>query len=425
MSGTKPKKEKIFTRYQAFIIAILATLQFTIILDFMILSPLGAKLLNELHITTSQFGNVVSAYAFSAGISGILAAGFADKFDRKKMLLFFYTGFVLGTLLCGIAPNYEFLLMARIVTGIFGGVISSITFAISTDLFAMEVRGRVMGFIQTAFAASQVMGLPIGLYLANHFDWHAPFLMIVGLCIVVGIAIVVYMKPIDAHLKTRIDRNPFHHLVKTIIETRYARTFAATALLATGGFMMLPFAAAFSVNNLGVTDAQLPMVYLFVGIFSIFAGPLVGMLSDKIGKYKVFTFGSIWTAIIAVIYCNYGLTPIWLVILTNIIMFVGVTSRMISASALTTAIPAPQDRGAFMSINSAVQQFSGGIAAIVAGLIVVKTPSGKLENYDILGYVVAGAILITIALMYNINKMVKEKAVTTKPVVSVENVESV
>ncbi|MBK5279160.1 MAG: MFS transporter, partial [Bacteroidia bacterium] len=149
--------EKIFTRYQVFVIAILAILQFTIVLDFMVLSPLGALLLIELSITTVQFGWVVSSYAFSAGASGLLAAGFADRFDRKKILLFFYVGFILGTFLCGIAPDYNFLLVARIITGIFGGVVGSVSFAIITDLFKLEVRGRVMGFVQMAFAASQVM----------------------------------------------------------------------------------------------------------------------------------------------------------------------------------------------------------------------------------------------------------------------------
>src|SRR5882762_302233 len=181
MSATNLPKEKIFSGYQVFVIAILSILQFCIILDFMVLSPLGAILMPELKITTAQFGWVVSAYAFSAGASGILAAGFADKFDRKKMLLFFYTGFLIGTVLCAIAPDYNFLLIARIVTGIFGGVIGSVSFAIITDLFKMEVRGRVMGFIQMSFASSQVLGLPIGLYLANTWGWHSPFLMIVGI----------------------------------------------------------------------------------------------------------------------------------------------------------------------------------------------------------------------------------------------------
>ncbi len=172
--------ERVFTSYQVFVIVVLSLLQFTVILDFMVLSPLGAILMEKLNVTTAQFGLVVSAYAFSAGASGLLTAGFADKFDRKKILLFFYTGFILGTVLCAMAPSYQLLLGARIITGIFGGVIGSVSFAIITDLFEVEKRGRVMGFVQMSFAASQVMGLPIGLYLANHFGWHAPFWMIAG-----------------------------------------------------------------------------------------------------------------------------------------------------------------------------------------------------------------------------------------------------
>src|SRR6186713_1533611 len=180
MNTPTPLPATGFSGYQKVVVGMLAFLQFAVILDFMLMSPLGAVILPSLSISPAQFGTVVSAYAFAAGISGLLAAGFADRFDRKKLLLFFYTGFILGTFLCGIAPNYQFLLMARIVTGLFGGVIGSISFAIISDLFKMEVRGRVMGLVQMAFAASQVLGIPIGLLLANNFGWHSPFMMNVG-----------------------------------------------------------------------------------------------------------------------------------------------------------------------------------------------------------------------------------------------------
>ena len=402
-------KKKIFTRYQQFMIALMAILHFTIILDFMVLSPLGAQLLVELHITTAQFGWVVSAYAFSAGAAGLLAAGFADKFDRKKLLMFFYTGFIIGTFLCGIAPDYPFLLAARIVTGVFGGVIGSISFAIITDLFKMEVRGRVMGFVQMAFASSQVLGLPIGLYLANKWGWHSPFLLIVGVSIIVGIAIIVYMRPIDEHLKIQTERNAFQHLAKTITQPNYLRAFAATVLLATGGFMLMPFGSAFGINNLGITMDQLPMLYMITGVFTIVTGPLAGKLSDKIGKYRLFVLGSALGMIMVAIYCNLGITPLWIVIGINVLLFIGISARMISASALMTAIPEPQDRGAFMGINSSIQQISGGIASAVAGLIVVQTESGKLENYPALGYIVVAAMMITVGMMYMLNQLVIRK----------------
>ncbi|MFZ6013951.1 MAG: MFS transporter [Bacteroidota bacterium] len=402
-------EKKLFTGYDIFMIAILSIIQFTVILDFMVLSPLSAILLPELKITTVQFGLVVSAYAFSAGASGLIAAGFADKFDRKKLLMFFYTGFVIGTFLCGIAPDYTSLLIARIVTGIFAGVIGSINFAIITDLFRMEVRGRVMGFVQMAFAGSQVLGLPIGLYFANLWGWHSPFLMIVAVCVVVGILIVIYMKPVDSHLSLQSDKHPVQHLVSTLSKKTYLKGFAATTLLATGGFMMLPFGSAFSVNNLGISLKSLPTLYFITGICSMIAAPLVGKWSDSAGKYLVFCLGSILTMVVTVIYCNLGITPLWIVIAISAIMFVGVSSRMVSSSALMTAVPDPADRGAFMSINASVQQISGGIAAFIAGLIVYQTPSGKILHYDILGYVVCVATIITMLMMFTIHRFVESK----------------
>jgi predicted MFS family arabinose efflux permease len=403
----------VFTRYQKFVIAVLAFLQFTIILDFMIIGPLGALLLRDMHITTRQFGLVVSAYAFSAGASGLLAAGFADEFDRKKLLLFFYCGFLLGTLLCGLAGSYGFLLGARIVTGVFGGVIGSISMAIIADLFPLQVRGRVMGTVQTAFAASQVMGIPLGVFLSNRWGWHAPFIMIFVVSAAVGVVIAMRMQPIVEHLKvapSHDGRNPFLHLAATVGQGRYLRTFAATMLLATGGFMLMPFGSTFTVNNLGISLQKLPLVYMITGVVTFIAGPLLGKLSDSIGKYRVFFIGSLAGAVMVGIYCHLGTTPLAMVIVINALLFVAVTSRMISASALISAVPDMQDRGAFMSVNSSLQQFSGGVASSLAGLIVVQAPDGRLLHYDLLGYVAMGAMTLVIALMYPIHLAVMRKA---------------
>jgi predicted MFS family arabinose efflux permease len=398
-----------FTRYQKFVVAMLAFLQFTVILDFMILSPLGAILLRDLGIPTSRFGFVVSVYAFSAGISGLLTAGFADKFDRKKLLLFFYAGFVTGTFLCAVAPTYHFLLLARIVTGLFGGVISSISFAIITDLFPLQVRGRVMGVVQTAFAASQVMGIPLGLYLSNHFGWHAPFFMIGGTSLAVGVAIAALLKPIDQHLKVPSEKNPLQHLFHTVGRVPYLRAFAATILLATGGFMLMPFGSAFTVHNLGIPLHRLPLIYMLTGVVSIISGPLMGRLSDAVGKYTTFCFGSVLGMVVVGTYCNLGPTPIGWVIAINIVLFTAIMARMISASALTSAVPDLPDRGAFMAISSSLQQLSGGVAASVAGLIVFQSADGKLHRYNVLGFVVMTAMALTVAMMYPIHRAVKAK----------------
>src|SRR5580693_2421157 len=244
------QKEQIpgFSPYQSLVVALLALVQFTIIIDFMIMSPLGAIIMPALDISAAQFGVAVSAYAFSAGISGILAAGFADRFDRKWLLLFFYVGFSVGTAFCAIAPNYHVLLLGRIVTGLFGGVIGSVVLAIVTDLFALQLRGRVMGFVQTAFAASQVLGIPAGLFLSNHWNWHVAFGALVGLSIATIAAILLMMRPVNAHLKLKQDSNAFRHLIATVGQPRYTLAFGVTTLLATGGFMLMPFGSAFTVS---------------------------------------------------------------------------------------------------------------------------------------------------------------------------------
>ncbi len=395
-----------FTGYQKFVVAVLAFLQFTIVLDFMILSPLGAILLRELSIGTRQFGLVVSAYAFSAGVSGILAAGFADRFDRKRLLMFFYAGFLVGTLLCGLAPDYHLLLAARIFTGLFGGVIGSISFAIIADLFPLQMRGRVMGTVQSSFAASQVMGIPVGLFLANRFGWHSPFLMIAGLGTCVGVLLALKLKPLVGHLEVATHRHPLRHLLRTATNSRYLVGFSATMLLATGGFMLMPFGSAFSVHNLGIPLGRLPMVYMATGLTAMAAGPLLGRLSDRFGKYRMLCISTIACCAIVVTYTHLGTTPIGWVIAINCAMFVAISGRMVSAMAMTSAIPAVTDRGAYMSVNSSMQQFAGGIASWMAGVIVVQTASGRIERYDVLGWVVAGAMVLTMVLMYNVNTMI-------------------
>ena len=400
-----------FTDYQRFIIVILALLQFTIILDFMIISPLGDILMKTMNLTTSQFGSVVSAYAISAGISGILAAGFADKFDRKRLLLFFYTGFIIGTACCAVAYNYHTLLLARIVTGIFGGVIGAISMAIITDVFSLRQRGRVMGFVQMAFAASQILGIPIGLFLADRWSWHATFIMVVVLAILIGIAVVWKLRPITEHLVMQQDKHPLLHLWHTIQKKDYRIGFMATAMLSLGGFMLMPFTSAFLVNNVLIPQADLPIIFMFTGFSSIVVMPLVGKLSDKVDKYKIFFAGSFLAMIMVLVYTNLPPVSIWMVIVINMVLFMGIMSRMVPASALTSAVPEMYDRGAFMSINSSLQQMAGGIAAIFAGFVVVQqTKSSPLQHFNILGYVMVVIMILCLYLVYRVSVVVKLKA---------------
>ena len=399
-----------FTPYQTFVVATLAFLQFAVILDFMIVAPLGALVMPALDMSPRDFGLIVSAYAFSAGASGLLVAGFADRYDRKKLLLFFYTGFVLGTLWCGLAGSFHALLAARVVTGVFGGVIGSVVMAIATDLFELDQRGRVMGYLQTAFAASQILGLPAGIYLSNHWDWHAPFLVMVAFGIVGGVVVAWKLRPVAGHLKLKQERSPWMHLYDTVREPRHWSAFLTMMLLATGGFMLMPFGSAYLVNNIGISLASLPTIYLITGVFTIFIGPLVGRLADRNGKYPVFLGGSFLSIVMVLIYTHLPPVSLAVVIVVNVVLFAGIFSRIIPFQAMSSSVPEMTKRGSYNALGAAIQQVSGGIASVIAGHIVTMAPDGKLEQFPVVGYVVIGATLVAMVTTWKVKQGIERHA---------------
>ena len=387
----------------------LAITQFTVVLDFMVMSPLGDLLIKDLKISPSQFGIVVSSYAISAGVSGFFTALIADKFDRKKLILFFYFGFIIGTALCGISMNYTFLVFARVITGIFGGVMSSISLAIIADVFTLNQRGRVMSFIQMGFGISQIAGIPISLYIANQWDWKMPFFFIVALAIIVFMFLFIFLRPINEHV--HLERKPpIQHMKKTISNKNYQIGFIATMFMSLGGYLMMPWGSAYSVNNIGISQSDLPLLFMIVGIATFSIMPFAGILSDRFNKFHVFTISSCIMIVAVLLYSNLPQVSLTTLILVNILMMMGIMARMIPSQALAASIPEASDRGAFMSINTSLQQLSGGIAALIGGWIVTQNDEmSPLENFDNLGFLVVFIILINIYLTYRVYRYVTLK----------------
>ncbi len=398
-----------FTSYQFLLVGILAIVLFTIVLDFMVLSALSALLLPQLEITTKQFGLLVSAYPISAGISAILLSGYADKFDRKKLLLFFYSGFLLGVLFCANAPSYDFFIIARVFTGIFGGVIGSICFAIVTDLFETSQRGRAMGIVQMAFAGSQILGLPLALYLATTFDWQLAFWLIASIGIIAITLIFWKIKPVDEHLQHSTKSNPLKHSLKIISQSDYLIVFLNNALLVSGDIILMTFSSAFCTNNLGISEEDLPLLYGTAGVATFIFAPIIGRLTDKYGKLKIFTLGTLVAMIVVANFTNLGLTSLWLVVVIHTFIFLGINARMISSSALATIIPELKDRGAFMAVDASLQQAVGGMAAVAAGWIVFQSEDGMINNFPTLGMVVIVIMILTIGLMTIINSKANQR----------------
>lgn len=404
------KNTTALTRYQWLAVAILALTQFTVVLDFMVMSPLGDLLMKDFKVKPDQFGIVVSSYALAAGLSGFLTAGFADRFDRKRLLVFFYSGFILGTLFCGLAESYNQLVWARILTGLFGGVMSSISMAIVADIFSLEQRGRVMGFMQMGFGLSQIVGIPLSLFIADMYNWQTPFYLIVGLSVGMLLAILLALKPINAHLALERENSAFKHMLATIKNRNYRIGFLATAFMSLGGYFMMPWGSAFAINNVGISQKELPFLFMVVGVSTFMIMPLIGILADKINKFQLFMTASIVMIASVLVYVHLGETTLFVLIVVNIFMMGGIMARMVPSQALTTSVPEAKDRGAFMSINASLQQIAGGIAAMIGGKIVWQySPSSPLMNFDLLGYVVVGVIIINIYLTYRVYNYVKSK----------------
>ena len=429
--GAKTKEAK-FTSYEILVLVFLMFLQITVVIDFVVISPLGVLIIDDLKVNAAQFGEIVSAYAFAAGISAFLCSSFSDRFDRKKLLLVFYCGFLVGTLLCGLSTNYLFLVLARIVTGFFGGVIGSITLAIVTDLFNFERRGLVMGMIQSAFAASQILGIPLGIFFGSHFGWQSVFWVIVVVGSVVGFMIYFYLRPIVGHLAYVKEKNLLKNLQNTLTNRSYWNTYAAVCLVTVGAFMVMPFSSAFMVKDLGLTIEQLTYVYVFTGLISLIFGPVIGRLSDRYGKFPFFVVGSVITIAMVLVFTNlhvlifannFAAYAFAVTLAINGLVFLGMTCRIVTLQALNTAMPSVSDRGGFMNINSGIQMLSGGFASFVAGHLVTLTPDGRVSGFYRIGLVVASASLITLANVYYVNKRVKAKLKHAHPTAAVTQLE--
>ncbi len=369
------------------ILFLLAALNFTHILDFMIMMPLGNYLMPHFSINPRQFSYLVGAYTLSAAISGFLAAFFVDRFDRKKVLLLGYGGFLIGTLFCGLAPSYMTLLLARIVAGIFGGLIGAQVLAIISDIFSYEERGKAMGSVMSSFAVASTLGIPFALYLANAFSWHAPFLFIA----IAGVAIYPFLlKQIPAmagHMTRRDGQGPFHALQMVARDRKQGLALLFSMLMFMGHFFIIPFINPYMEFNMGYSKVQTPMIYLVGGFSSFFAANILGRISDKSGKLRLFMICMPLSFIFVYLVTHLPILPFWIVLSFFACWFILSTGRGVAAQAMISNIVPPQQRGSFMSFNSSVQSLGTSLASFVSGMVVTADASGKLSGYSWLGYI--------------------------------------
>ena len=373
----------------------LGAVQFTSILDFILIMPLGPQLERKLGVTPTQFGLIVSSYTISAGIAGFVASSLVDRFSRKTAFLGLYIGFLFGTLLCGLAPTYPLLLGARVVTGAFGGILGGLAMAIVGDVFPDERRGRATGFLMSAFSMASVFGVPFGLFLGGRYDWHAPFLMLAALGLPILFLGAWCLPTLRGHLnKTQVDQ--WDKLKETYTHPNHIRAFLLIISMMLGTFMVVPFIAPYLVSNAGISEDQLPWVYFGGGVCSFFSSFLIGKWADKYGKLKVYRIIAPFSALMMMILTTLPKVGLLLAVAAVSMMMVSNSGRMIAAMAMINGSVENRLRGGFMSAYSSIQHISSGIGAYVAGLIVTKEPGQPMQHYGWVG--LAGVVSTLLSL---------------------------
>jgi MFS transporter, DHA1 family, inner membrane transport protein len=373
------------TKQQKFTLYLLACVQFTNIMDFMIMMPMGPILIRAFDTTPQGFSGLVSAYSLSAGISGFLAAFFVDQFDRKQLLTWAYVGFLVGTFSCAVAPNYELMMLARIVAGIFGGLLGSQVLSIVGDLIDYKHRSEGMAIIMAAFSVASVLGVPLGMWLATSVSWHAPFVFVVAVGLVNLLLIYKYLPPLRGHIHTAKGKpNPLQVLTNIAQDANQLRAIALSAVVIFGHFSIIPLLNPYLTHNVGMSEKAIPYIYLLGGAVTIITARLVGQLADRQGKYPIFAWAAVLFLVPVALTTNLPAgTPLW---------------QIFTVSSLFSGVTSNEQRGGFTSINSSVIQLASGAASLVAGLIVHEAPGGQLIGYHWVGYMAIGFILLGVLL---------------------------
>ncbi|GAB4251714.1 MAG: MFS transporter [Ekhidna sp.] len=386
-------------------LVLLVLILFTVVVDYMLLPALSVILIDKLSLSSEAFGTVASAYGFSAAISSFLAIGFMDRFERKKILLIFFAGFVFGLICCVLSQNYYLLLASRVITGISGGLVGATCLTIVADLFQANQRGKVMGFIQMAYATGQIGGVPLAMYLASQFSWQVSYLFIIAIGIVSLGLLIRIMERLSDHLALSSEERPLIHAIKTVGKKRYWFVFGNSLFVVLGDMTLMTFNTVYLTKNLGLSLDQIPLIYVAIGAIGIAFGPLWGKIADQLGKVKVFTIGSILSMISLICYTQMEFYDFWVVLMLHIVLFIGINARMVASTSLGMSIPEPADRGTFMAFDASLQQAAAGLASMIAGYLVITSESGALINFHIIGLIVCTLMFITILMMWRINQL--------------------
>ncbi len=385
---------------ERWLLLLLATIQFTHVMDFMIMMPMQPQLARAFAITTGQFSFLVSSYNFAAAIVGFLAAFYIDRFDRKKALIVLYGGFTLATLFCALSPTWGILLAARIVTGAFGGILTSMILSVIGDVIPLHRRGAATGAVMSAFAISSILGVPVGLYLSLKFSWHAPFILLAALGAIFWVAAAYVLPSMRGHLASRVQQSPLQVLKNVVGVPNQRNAIVVMFTLMITAFTVFPFITPYLVNNVGIAEEDVPYIYLVGGIVGFFSSFVTGRIADRFGLHRTFNIFAALSIIPLITLTHMGPSTLAFVLTVFGFWFLFNSSRMVPATTIITSSVLPRNRGSFMSLNASMQNFGSSMGALIGGAIIVQLgPHAPLQHYDIVGYIASAGIVLCIFLL--------------------------
>ncbi len=397
MKNKAQSRETLYVR-------LLACIQFSHIVDFVVLMPLGPTLMESLGITPVQFASLVSSYNFSAGVAGFLFATVADKFDRKRMLVFCLAGFIIGTILCGLAGTFTYLLAARVLTGIFGGVLNALVFTIASDLVPAKRRGNAMGLIMASFSIASVLGVPIGLWIADTFSWHYTFYFIAFFSVFIYVAAIFVFPKMPSKEEAESALATLKRFGLMLCHRRYLSSYVLIFVVAMSMFLLIPFLSPYSVKNMGVAATDLKYMYLIGGACTIISARLIGKLTDRLGALKLYIFLALASAIPVYLYSHAGPVSFTLYLTLSAFFMMIVSGRMIPCMTLISMVPEDRERGSFMSLTNSIRSIGSASATFLAGLMISEGNSGELVGFDHVGLLSIALMFVTIVIIMNVDR---------------------
>jgi len=383
-------------RVERFFLLTLAGIQFSHVLDFMIMMPLGPILMTAFGIDTHEFGLLVASYSFSAAASGVLAATFVDRFERKRLLLVVVALFALATLACALAPGYSTLLLARGMAGVFGGVMGALIHTMIGDAIPFSRRARASGIVASAFSLSTIAGVPLSLWLANHLGWRAPFGLIALLGVVFMLVGLRFLPELRHHLGEEKRAHLLSDTFSVLADGNHLRALLFSALIIFSGFTVIPYITIYAVSNVGIAQTDIPIVYLVGGFATFISARLIGRWADRHGKVEIYRWVGLLAMVPLLVLTHVGVLPLWGWLICSTSFFVLLSGRMIPAMAIIASAAQPKLRGTFMSLNGTMQSLAMGLATTLAGFLVNMDDSGRMVGYPLVGYVAVVANLAAI-----------------------------